>query len=280
MNSPRQVSCPVTFDPYMFSPMSTAQQNHRTTTSSLRALTEAIEAYVAREQLSRCGFGKAALNDASFLGRLGRGPNVRLGTADKVLACMNLDEIGPRFLRRVDAFLKVTGIKAHVLGRGALNDPSFVLGLGKGRSPTLGTVDKVSDWMAANASPAELEAVRAAVEEGSPAVPLTAVIHEENWEMNENTGFMKTAQVAAYLGLSQRTLESYRSRGGGPPFYVLGSVVRYLLSDVVKWASTRRRNSTSDDGLGSPVPEDEDEENDGAEDEDDDRPERPGRSKR
>ena len=102
--------------------------------------------------------------------------------------------------------------------------------------------------------------------------------------MNENTGFMKTAQVAAYLGLSPRTLESYRSRGGGPPFYVMGSVVRYLLSDVLKWASTRRRNSTSDDGLGSPVPEDEDEENDRDEDdggdEDDGRPDRPGRSKR
>ena len=268
--------------------MSTAQQNHRTTTSSLRALTQAIEAYIAREQLTRCGFGTAALGDASFPGRLGRGSDVHPGTADKVLAHMNLEAIGPRFLRRVEAFLKVTGIKAHVLGRGALNDPSFVLGLGKGRWPVLGTVDKVSDWMADNASPAELEAVRAAVEDGSPAVPVVAALHEEKREMNDNTGFMKTAQVAAYLGLSPRTLESYRSRGGGPPFYVLGSVVRYLLSDVLKWASTRRRNSTSDDGPGSPVPEDEDkendgdedEENDGAEEEDDDRPERPGRSKR
>ena len=258
--------------------MSTAQQSHHTTPSSLRALIDAIEAHIAREQLSRCGFGKAALNDASFLGRLGRGSDVRLGTADKVLAHMNLEAIGPRFLRRVEAFLKVTGIRPHVLGKDALGDPSFVLGLGKGRSPVLGTVDKVSDWMADNASPAELEAVRAAVEDGSPAVPVDAAAHEEKREMNENTGFMKTSQVAAYLGLSPRTLESYRTRGVGPPFYVIGSVVRYLLSDVLKWASSRRRNSTSDDGLGSPVPEDEDEENDGGED--DDRPERPGKSKR
>ena len=264
--------------------MSTAQHNHRTTTRSLRTLIDAIEAHIAREQLSRSGFGKAALNDASFPGRLGRGSDVRLGTADKVLGCMNLKAIGPRFLRRVEAFVRVTGIRPHVLGKDAPGDPSLVLRLERGRSPTPGTVDKVSDWMADNSSPAELEAVRAEVEDGSPAVPLTAVIHEEKWEMNENTGFMKTAQVAAYLGLSPRTLESYRSRGGGPPFYVLGSVVRYLLSDVLKWASTRRRNSTSDDGPGSPVPEDEDEENDGGEDEendeDDDRPDRPGRSGR
>ena len=264
--------------------MSTAQQNHRTTTSSLRALTQAIEAHIAREQLTRCGFGTVALGDASFPGRLGRGSDMHLGTTDKVLACMNLEAIGPSFLRRVEAFLKVTGIRPHVLGKDAPGNPSFVLRLERGRSPTLGTVDKVSDWMADNSSPAELEAVRAAVEDGSPAVPVDVAAHEEKREMNENTGFMKTAQVAAYLGLSPRTLESYRSRGGGPPFYVLGSVVRYLLSDVLKWASTRRRNSTSDDGLGSPVPEDEDEENDRDEDdggdEDDGRPDRPERSKR
>ena len=86
--------------------------------------------------------------------------------------------------------------------------------------------------------------------------------------MDENTQFISTKRVAEYLGLSPRTLESYRCRGGGPPFYVFGSVVRYLLSDVVKWASKRRRNSTSDDGLQSPTLKDEDKKNDG-DDEDD-----------
>ena len=86
--------------------------------------------------------------------------------------------------------------------------------------------------------------------------------------MSENTQYITTSQVAAYLGLSPRTLESYRCRGGGPPYYDLGGVVRYLLSDVIEWASKRRRNSTSDDGLRIPVPKDGDEENDG-EDEDD-----------
>ena len=264
--------------------MSTALQNHRTTTSSLRALVGSIEAYIAREQLSRRGFGKAALGDASFLGRLGRGSDVRLRTADKVLACMNLETIGPRFLRRAEAFLKVTGIEPHVLGKEVLGDPSFVLRLENGRSPTLGTFDKVSGWMASKARPAELEAVRAAVGDCAPAVPVDAAANEEKWGMNNNTGFMNTEQVAAYLGLSPRTLESYRSRGGGPPFYVLGSVVRYLLSDVVKWASTRRRNSTSDNGLRSEPSEDEDEEHDADEendgDEEDDGTDGPGEPRR
>ncbi|MCY4404828.1 MAG: helix-turn-helix domain-containing protein [Rhodospirillaceae bacterium] len=246
--------------------MSTALQDHRTTLGSLQALSDAIEAHIARKKLSRCAFGAAAHGDTSFPGRLGRGSDVRLGTADEVLACMNLETIGPRFARRVEALLKVTGIEPHVLGREALGDLGFVLRLGKGRSRT--PVDKTS--------PARLEAARAAIEDGAAAVPVEAAANEER-EMSNNTGFMKTEQIADHLGLSPRTLESYRSRGGGPAFYVFGSVVRYLLSDVLEWASKRRRRSTSDDGLQSPTPEDGDEEQWDEEDVDDDRP---GKSRR
>ena len=244
--------------------MTTASNHDRTTSSSLQALVDTIEAYIAREKLSRTGFGVAALGDASFLGRLGRGSDVRLGTADKVLAYMNLEPIGPRFLQKLDACLKVTGIKPYMLGEEVMGDPSFVLRLEKGRSPMLNTMDKVDDWIRDNASTADLEAVRAAVEDDSAAVPVDAEEHEES-EMDENTRFMTTREVAACVGLSPRTLESYRSRGGGPPFYIVGSVlVRYLLSEVVDWVSARRRHSTSDDGLGSPAPEDGDDDDDGA----------------
>ena len=70
-----------------------------------------------------------------FLGRLGRGSDVRLRTADKVLAYMKLEPIGPRFLRKVDAFLKVTGVKPHVLGEGAVGDPQFRAQAGAGTVP-------------------------------------------------------------------------------------------------------------------------------------------------
>ena len=237
--------------------MSISPHNDGIAPSSRQALIDNIKTYIAREQLSRRAFGAAALGDASFLGRLGRGSDVRLGTADKVLAYMNLEPIGPRFLREVEAFLEVTGIKPHVLGEQALGDPSFVLRLEQGRSPMLGTVDKVSAWMADNASAAELEAVRAAVEDDSPAVPFDAAGREERKKERETeTHYMSTRQVAAYLGLSPRTLENYRCRGGGPPFHVFGGAVRYLLSDVVNWASKRRRRSTSDDGVRSAIPKD------------------------
>ena len=82
--------------------------------------------------------------------------------------------------------------------------------------------------------------------------------------MDENTRLMTTREAAAHVGLSHRTLENYRSRGGGPPFYVVGSVlVRYLLSEVLNWAVARRRHSTSDDGLADAPPEDGDDDDDG-----------------
>ena len=264
--------------------MSTALQDHRITTSTFKALVGNIEAHIASEQLSRTGFGKAAFGDASFLGRFGRGSDVRLGTAEKVLAGMNLEPIHPRFARRVETFLEVIGNEPHILSKEAPGDPGFVLRLERGRSPTLGTVDRVGDWMADEPRPAELEAVRAADGDRAPAVPVDTAANEEKWEMNDNTGFMTTEQVAAYLGLSERTLESYRSRGGGPTYYALGGVVRYLLSDVLRWASKRRRNSTSDDGLRSEPPEYGDEEHDADEgndgDEGDDGADCPGRSRR
>ncbi len=98
--------------------------------------------------------------------------------------------------------------------------------------------------------------------------------------MDDNTHYMTTTRVAEYLGLSPRTLESYRSRGGGPAFHAFGGAVRYLVSDVLKWATARRRHSTSDDGLLSAPSEDEDEdeEHDGDEENVDD--DRPGKSRR
>ena len=109
------------------------------------------------------------------------------------------------------------------------------------------------------------------------AVAVDAEEHEGR-EMNETARYMTTPQAAAYLGLSPRTLESYRCRGGGPPYYALGSVVRYLLSDLVRWASARRRCSTSDDGLRTP--KDGDEAHEGEGEDEDDGAEGPGEARR
>ena len=58
--------------------------------------------------------------------------------------------------------------------------------------------------------------------------------------------YLTTEQAAAHVGLSPRTLERYRVRGGGPPFLSYCNRVHYLRSDLDDWAVRRRRRSTSD----------------------------------
>lgn len=58
-----------------------------------------------------------------------------------------------------------------------------------------------------------------------------------------------TAEAALLLGLSPRTLEALRLRGGGPPFVaVTPKAVRYRPLDIENWIAERRRVSTSDSG--------------------------------
>ena len=62
----------------------------------------------------------------------------------------------------------------------------------------------------------------------------------------EDRGYLTTPQAAEYLGLSPRTLEALRLRGGGPAYCSpKGSrIVRYRRVDLDSWMS--RRMSTSD----------------------------------
>jgi len=64
--------------------------------------------------------------------------------------------------------------------------------------------------------------------------------------------FLTTAQAAEYVGLSPRTMEALRVRGGGCPFIKHGGqragLVLYLPSDLDAWLESRVRRSTSDPG--------------------------------
>lgn len=56
--------------------------------------------------------------------------------------------ISSQFREQVEAFIADHGFKPTEFGRQAVGDPSFVLGLRRGRSPTLATADKVLSFMA------------------------------------------------------------------------------------------------------------------------------------
>jgi N-acetyl-gamma-glutamyl-phosphate reductase len=60
-----------------------------------------------------------------------------------------------QFLAEVEQFLGRTRMKPSALGAEAINDPSFVTALRRGRSPSLRTIDKVRGWMGAHEEAAE-----------------------------------------------------------------------------------------------------------------------------
>ncbi len=75
--------------------------------------------------------------------------------------------------------------------------------------------------------------------------------------VDEQTGKLKrvgdilltTEEVAERLRVSRRTLEKWRTVGGGPPFIKLNRrAVRYQEEAVEAWKRSRARMSTSDPG--------------------------------
>lgn len=60
---------------------------------------------------------------------------------------------------------------------------------------------------------------------------------------------LTTTQAATLLGLSPRTLEQLRVKGGGPVYFALGKrAIRYRRQALESWLAARRRESTSDPG--------------------------------
>ena len=60
---------------------------------------------------------------------------------------------------------------------------------------------------------------------------------------------LTTTQAASVLGLSPRTLEQLRVKGGGPNYFALGKrAIRYRRQALETWLDARVRKSTSDPG--------------------------------
>lgn len=69
--------------------------------------------------------------------------------------------------------------------------------------------------------------------------------------MSSSITLLNTRQAAEALGVCPRTLEGFRTRGGGPAYVKIGRATRYRSQDILDWLESRVRRSTSDAGVGA-----------------------------
>lgn len=60
--------------------------------------------------------------------------------------------------------------------------------------------------------------------------------------------FLSVPEAAALLRISESTLNKWRLSGFGPRYRRFGRAVRYAEADILAWAETRARMSTSEAG--------------------------------
>jgi hypothetical protein len=85
-------------------------------------------------------------------------------------------------------------------------------------------------------------AVRAALAVGLPAdsvVPDSPGTQSSEPFVDENRG-------AKHLGVSPRTMQRWRMTGTGPPWFRIGRLAKYRITDLTAWAEAQARTSTSD----------------------------------
>ncbi len=59
------------------------------------------------------------------------------------------------------------------------------------------------------------------------------------------SSFLTVKEAADHIGCSAATLNRYRWKGNGPPFYKMGGV-RYDRAELEAWIRSRRQLSTSE----------------------------------
>lgn len=62
-------------------------------------------------------------------------------------------------------------------------------------------------------------------------------------------GFVTTREAAQLTGISEATLVTWRSRGGGPPFSKVGALVRYRRRSLLEFMRQREQRNTADHPL-------------------------------
>lgn len=81
----------------------------------------------------------------------------------------------------------------------------------------------------------------------NPAVS-SEISPKEGRILSDPDAFLTELQAAELLGISHRTLQTLRVRGGGPVFSKFGASVRYQRKNLIAWAENRAVANTSQVG--------------------------------
>ncbi len=73
-------------------------------------------------------------------------------------------------------------------------------------------------------------------------------------KINTNNKRLRTADAAAYCGLSKSTFDKYRLTGEGPIFIKLGRSVVYDTGDLDSWMEDSKQTSTSQTEVSNDYP--------------------------
>lgn len=117
------------------------------------------------------------------------------------------------------------------------------------KQPT--TIKVSSNYPAALTKPAfNTDEADGMFEVGTQLVPWSKTYFDVVSGIDDGQLYYNEKWVAKRLGLSVKTLQSWRDKGIGPAFRKFHSAVRYALADIQAFEKASRRTSTSDQGDG------------------------------
>jgi len=71
-------------------------------------------------------------------------------------------------------------------------------------------------------------------------------VHDDEADSNVRFFAEKEVEIVTSGAIKMRCLQSWRQRGGGPPYYKFGRKVVYREDELFAWIDAQRRESTSD----------------------------------
>ena len=156
--------------------------------------------------------------------------------------------LAEQFNTRVNTFLEETGMSPTTLGMKAVGDPNLLRQIGRGRSPSLRTADRVLAFIAAwELDPGRAQAPPGRTRRSRPGAQArkakrsgAMTRNRDNDRTKPATRFLRISEVQARTSLGRSTIYRWSAEGRFPrPVWLSGRVVRWVEAEVEAWLRER-----------------------------------------